>query len=314
MVAAAANATTMIPFTVDIVSARPGDEAFYDIFMVDTTTGLPYSDEYSRFKVAATNGIEAISLTPMNFGTPGVPLNLSWLVRNSGNRTQTFNLSWEYKGDPSSKVELNDGTIYDIHNYFKVDKSAPFAPGKVGTATLKPGEEMIVDKETLLPGEYCDPQMLSCCHLFVETEEATCAVGAVLANSHEVPAYNVDPLTQLTGQALGGEVFVNILTDDGESWTLSAQTAAGDETSSILDNLALQVLEMAESVNNFNFAPLVSESTMFLMHSPSSYVEFYSEDPGLSWQQLPEEHEVPNHDDNTIEINTGGRSVIIPKR
>jgi hypothetical protein len=175
-----------------------------------------------------------------------------------------------------SIAELNDGTMYAIGNAYPVDKSIGG-----GSASLAPGEEEEI-RWDLESAEYCDPEMIGCCGVQVGR-----AVSCVLTpNNQAGPDHQSDGFTQLTGNAMGGFVGLEVVTP-GPIFQTQVPTFPGQPIPQILDALAMAALNQVANQNGYNFPPVVIVLGMIMMHpEDGTHVEFFSGDPGLTWQPL----------------------------
>lgn len=255
-------------------SVPDGTMAFFRVTWVDGCTGLPLFDEWADFKVTADAQISVVPVDPLYPLLPGgPPLVMSFRVTNHTPAPISRPYTYFHLGDPASLGNLNSGGTYQINNVFPVDKSVTG-----GVADVPALGELIIDKVPLLPGEFCDPEMINCCGL--DFGGATCC--GIIINDDLGPR-PIPPLFQdLVGFPEGGG-FIGFQVD---RFMVQVPTNALTPLPLQLEQLALQGLNMAQQQNGFNFMPMLDEFGMFLMAPPGLDVQFFSTDPGLQWQPL----------------------------
>ena len=266
--------TDFASFDVFVDAGVPnGAMAFFTVEWIDGCTGLPLFDDWAEFKVTADSQISVTPVLPLNMLAPGPPLIVSYRVVNHTAAAISRPYTYFSIGDPQSLGNLNSGGTYQINNIFQTDKSI-----SGGTADVPPLSELIIDKVPLLPGEFCDPEMLSCCGL--DFGGATCC--AFVFNDDFTP----QPIPPLFHDLVGvPEGIGNIGFQIGE---FAIQIPANPVTPlpEQLEQLALQALNQAQNLDGFNFMPMLDQEGLLLMHAPDLPSQFFSTDPGVQWQPL----------------------------
>lgn len=250
-----------------------GTMAFFTVTWVDGCTGFPLFDDFASFKVTADSQISVVPDEPLFVLSPGVPLIMRWRVTNHTAATITRPYTYFHIGDPQSVAPLNTGGTYPIINTFLVDKSV-----SGGSATLQPFEEIVIEKEPLVAGEFCDPEMINCCGL--DFGGATCC-GIILNDD-----FGPRPIPPLFHDLVGKPTGLGLIGFEIGTMQVAIETDLLIPVPIQLEQLTLQGLNMAQNVNGFNFLPMLDQEGMMLLHAPNVSAQFFSTDPGLQWQPV----------------------------
>jgi len=265
-----------VDFDVEVAPGTPnGAVAFFDIEWIDGCTNLPLADEFETFQVTADSEISVTPVMPLFPASPGLPTSVAWNVANHTPAPVTRAFSFFWQGDPASVVERNDGTPYDIKNLFPADKTT-FGGGSV---TVPANDAEIIVKDDLLPGEFCDPEMIGCCG--IDFGGVPCC--ALIPNDDLGPPFRiVPPFYDLVGTPSGvGQIGFDI-----NGFIVQVPTIAAPTVPELLDLLVVQTLNLSENQNGFNYMPIVDD-TGFMLLFPMDVLfdfQFFSTDPLLQWQ------------------------------
>ena len=291
----------LIPFDVMIAPGTPsGSVGYFDLFLVDSCTDKLLGTEYSRFSVTVLPDVCIVPLTPLVPIISGTPASVIWRVTNKTLAPVMKSYFFTSLGDSASLEELNNGFRYFIQNAFPADKSVGG-----GSATIGPGEFLDIRWDDILSSEFCDPEMLGCCGIVMDGA-MSCIITPNDVNGSVHPC--VTQGQQLLGSAMGGSVAAFIQSPAG-NWFLQQPTAPGDTLPDIIDRLAFQMIQQSQSVNWFNFQPVVAPDVLGLMLPPGAAAQFQSNDAGLVWQSMPCEQgnccDLPGDADNGGDVNIG---------
>ena len=250
-----------------------GTMAFFRVTWMDGCTGLPLFDEFADFKVTADTEISVVPTQPFFGLEPGLPLGLSYRVTNHTGGMVSRPYTYFHIGDPASRAELNSGGEYVIKNIFQMDKSI-----SGGTAEIPAFGEIIIDKDPLLAGEFCDPEMVNCCGL--DFGGATCC--AFVFNEPLGFVAQSEIFYDLIGKPVGGGFI-------GLSFLGNTVQIPTDPLVPIpiqLEQLTLQAVNQANNINGFNLSVMLAPDGIMPMHEIHTPIELFSTDPGLNWMPV----------------------------
>jgi len=250
-----------------------GTMAFFRVTWMDGCSGLPLFDEFADFKVTADSEISVVPTQPFFDLMPGIPLTLSYKVTNHTGSMVSRPFTYFHIGDPASRAELNSGGEYTIKNIFQQDKSITG-----GTAVIDPFGEIFIDKDPLLAGEFCDPEMINCCGL--DFGGATCC--AFVFNDGLGQIAQSETFFDLIGKPNGGG-FIG-MTFLGN--TVQIPTDPIVPVPIQLEQLTLQAVNQANNINGFNMSVMLAPDGLMPMHEIHTPIELFSTDPGLNWVQV----------------------------
>lgn len=266
-----------VPVLLDIMVAAgvpPGTMAFFKVEWIDACSGLPLFDDFADFKVTADAEISVVPTSPLFVLMPGAPLMMSWRVTNHTGAPVSRPYTYFRIGDPASVMAFNGGGQYDIVNTFLSDKSV-----SGGTADVPAFGEIIIDKVPLLPGEFCDPEMIHCCGLAFGT-----ATSCGMVINDDLGPRPIPPLFwDLVGNPTGvGQIGFQI-----DGFNVQIPSDIGTPIPIQLDQLMQLTLDLGQNLNGFNFTAMLDGAEgMMLMLPPLLPFDFFSTDPGLQWQPL----------------------------
>ena len=74
-----------------------------------------------------------------------------------------------------------------------------------------------------------------------------------------------------------------VISGASASFPVQVPTFVGDTIEQIIDRLALEMLNLADTQNGFNFMPIVGSKGLMILRAPDKAVNLSSSDPGLQW-------------------------------
>lgn len=256
-------------------NVSPGSTACFRIEFTDLCTGEPFGGEFSNFEVTVLSDLLVEPIEPVVPIPDTGTVFASWRVTNTSNATVTYDYSFKDMPEPFSQMTLNDTTQrYGISNLVPTNKT-----NTGGTVTIAPNSSVIIEKEvqsTLV----CDPEMLGCCAL--EIAGISCCV--IMPSQRDAIPSDCASGWELTGEPpIGGTgLSLQIFSSTGE-YFVEITASPSSSLEDIVDNLAMAVLQQFQTVDGFNFQPLVAGNKFFLMVPPGFdyFIESFS--PTLQW-------------------------------
>ena len=272
--------TTTVPLTVEVAPGVPdGTCAFFDVVITDCGNGDEIPGDYQRFKVTVVNGLQ-ITIAQTNFAVvDGSNFSARWTVKNLTPNPVNVPYTFSMPIDPGSMPEKSDGSMVGIPDSF----SEPRAAGGGGSVSLAaaglPGDEEDIQWD-MVPGEYCDPAMISCCAL--EIAGAVCEQCFV--NVADVGARTCCPGSPflIQGVSQGGSVDVVI-----NGMQLPVPTPAGLTAEQVVDAIADTVAQHAHNTDNCKFAADPQLDEIVLARQGGMPAQLIRNDPGLFITDLP---------------------------